>query len=705
MSDGEFGARDRVLAATSLSLGTFVAFKLISLFVAPLNLVLSLFLVAHPLGVLIGARWFDAPEARRRALQGYFLVTCLTLLALSLLRYVAPTLEPPWLSRGFPLAALGGVVAAAGLVLAPFALWSGVIEYLLLSQGRARPSGYGGAYGVVLGGAVLGLALGYALLPWLGALGLYLLVVAMASQVAFPRLGTRVALGFVLLALTSAALGLDPRFVAALSPAWPHTARALLDQGARLGRAEWNAHAYTQMIEDESTSYGAYDNLVYWTVPLAEGKPLSEDDVVFAALPKNARLAIVGVGGGRQVQSALRARPDLEIDAFEINQTVVSYFLRERPEANRRAFLGPRVHALAVEGRAGVLASPRAYDGIYLPEVGTVLGYYRAQALDLNFIHTEQAYRDYLARLAPGGVLATAFASYADPDLQMSRRTLTTLVRLGLVARGFESADYRIVVATRPADAQALDASVAVAAARGLRELGPSSGEPLPSDDLGASWVTVYTPRRTLSHWGLVSGALSVGLVVAVVLALGGRQRRRAAGAPGQTLRLAIAAGLGAAFVVLENAAILQLARALFSLADAVILGSMAFLSAAAVGARFAERIAARGLLAVGGAAAAFATAVLLSPQPLVVFSSALLLACISGALLPLLLDSARDGALPSIYACDSAGAIVGVVLAWFVPLLFGMRVFCLVAVAGYALLGMGTLAASRTSSRRTAAS
>ncbi len=48
----------------SASLTLFVAFKLLSLFVIPAHLVLGMFLCVHPLGVLVGGRWFRRSVTR-----------------------------------------------------------------------------------------------------------------------------------------------------------------------------------------------------------------------------------------------------------------------------------------------------------------------------------------------------------------------------------------------------------------------------------------------------------------------------------------------------------------------------------------------------------------------------------------------------------------------------------------------------------------
>jgi hypothetical protein len=522
-------------------------------------------------------------------------------------------------------------------------------------------------------------------------LGLVGVCLSLAGIACFQKLRLVVSAALVVATALAIATQADSRFVLALSPGGPHSARAAIERGGTLASAVWDPHGYTQIIETPDLTSGAYDNLVYWTVSPKDTVPRAADGLAYAAFPEKAAVAIVGVGGGAQVKDALRMRDDLRIDAFEINRSVVDYFAAH-PESNGRAFASPSVQALAEEGRAGV--GRREYDAIYLPEAGTALGYYRALALDLNFIHTEDAYRSYLARLRPGGVLAAAFAEWSDPERKLTRQLLTSLGRLGLDARGFDDGHYRVVIATRPGDGAVLERVALLARRAGIEEF-RGDGAPLPSDDFGASQIVIYDSPERLRRTFSVALAVAVVLVMLVVVALARRRPRVA------LVGNALAAGVGAAFVLLENTAILLLARVLFSLADAVILGSLAFLAAAVAGARVSEwfhanpRIA---LVLVGLAVLGF-VGCLWWGSPLVGFAGSLLVAVIAGTLLPMLFSTQSTNA-PALFACDSAGALLGVVVAFFVPLCFGIGVHGGVAALAYLVLGCAVLATARNGSR-----
>jgi hypothetical protein len=55
---------------------------------------------------------------------------------------------------------------------------------------------------------------------------------------------------------------------------------------------------------------------------------------------------------------------------------------------------------------------------------------------------------------------------------------------------------------------------------------------------------------------------------------------------------------------------------------------------------------------------------------------------------------------MPVLFACDSGGALLGVVLAFFVPLLFGIRALGLLAAVAYLVLGCVVMLTSTNDSR-----
>lgn len=694
-----------VLAIVSIALVTFVLFKLLSLFVAPANVILSFIVVGHPVGVLVGARFYEGRHDA--ALRHFFVVICWSVLASTLLRSFAPALEPPWLSGGYPLGDLAQLLATSAVAFAPLFVGSGVVEYLVLSRTRERTGSAGRAYAVLLGGTLIGLVLGYALLARSGVLGLLSLAVASAAAATLERRGRAFALGLGALGCaTSAALPrLDDAFVVAISPGGPHTARGMLDEGAVLREAAWDRQSYTQILSTADQTLGAYDDLVYWNVRRELAlDPTSLDDLVYRVLPEASRVAVIGVGGGRQIQQALALERGLRVDGFEINETVVRHYLAS-PDDNGGAFVAGGVRIFAQDGRRGVLER-EPYDCIYLPEAGTVLGYYRTLAVDLNFLHTADAYRAYVSRLGERGLLASAFASYADPNNYVSRRVAASLRAMGLSVRAFATPRWALVLGTLPGPGEAmLRAADELARTRGVAPLAMDpqpAGAALPGDDTGLNLVLALASRAKLEAVFVRAGA---AVLVACALAWLGMMRALGRGAarpprpPRAGASLLAAMGLGSSYLLVENAVILNIARRLWNMADAVIVGSAAFLACAVGGAFAAHRLRGRpaaspvqlGLLALAGALVLGS-----APEGAAVLAGCLLLGVASGSFFPLLLDAAGPRLTPYVYASDGLGALLGTVVVFFVPLLSGIRTLSHVAAIACVVVGGSVLLLGR---------
>lgn len=684
-----------------IALVTFVLFKVLSLFVAPANVILCLLAIGHPAGVLVGALRYEGRfEA---ALQRFFVVACGSVLALAALRWVTPALVPPWISGGYPLGSVTRLLAVCGAAFMPLFVGSGVVEYMVLQRCRARTGSAGRAYGVLLGGTLAGLVVGFLLLRAAGAAGLLALamgVLAAATMKGRRAVGTALGTGALACAACAVFPGIDAAFIAGVAPGGRFTARGALDEGATLVTASWDRQSYTQVLATGDRTLGAYDNLVYWDVARhVERKKDSKDDLVFRVLPRESHVAIIGVGGGRQLHQALASDMGLAVDGFEINETIVQHY-KASPGDNGGAFVAPGVRLFAQDGRRGVLEHG-PYDCVYLPEAGTVLGYYRTLAIDLNFLHTADAYRGYSSQLREGGLLASAFASWADPHNYVTRRVAASFRGMGLAVRAFATPEWAVVLGTRPGAGEAmLLRAEEIAREQGipaLREDDPS-GAALPGDDAGLNLILALTSRGQIRGAFLGSAAL-VGLACAAAwIALVRTARRRAAEARAGT-PLLLAMGLGASFLVVENAVILNLARRLWNMADAVILGSAAFLVCAVIGAATAHALAGRrgataarlSLLGLGAS-----LIVVSPPESGLVLAGALVLGVSSGSFFPLLLDARGPGLTPYVYAADGLGALFGTLVVFFVPLLFGIGVLSVVAAATCAVVGGGVVLSAR---------
>lgn len=147
-----------------------------------------------------------------------------------------------------------------------------------------------------------------------------------------------------------------------------------------------------------------------------------------------ARVAVIGGGGGRDILSGLLARAE-HIDAVELNPAVVETISTRFKEFSGDVYHAPKVHAIVSEGRSYLTRSAGGYDLIQISLIdswaATSAGAY---ALSENNLYTVEAYRLYLDKLAPDGVISTSRWILGENGLELSR--LLFLNQRALAERG-----------------------------------------------------------------------------------------------------------------------------------------------------------------------------------------------------------------------------------------------------------------------------
>lgn len=707
MSESRVRFSQLLPAAFAVSLGSFLAFKVMAFYVMPVSLLLGVLLACHPLGVLLAARDRNQDPRRPARLLGW--VLCLTALGfLFIPRLMGDSFDLP--RKTGSGGALAIYLISTGLVLAPFFTASGAVEYAVL---RAAADDHGDrrhrAYAALLCTTLLGVLIGYALLPIVGVLSIFGIALGCALFAGGGR-GAAIAVACLTLSLapiSAVSPGIDAAVVRAITPRSDNTATAAIARGDYLLLSGWGKYAYVDLLAHKGPAggvSGAYNGSMYWStgsrVEVLTGDrqyPLDATVIelldlsrAYQPLDTPPRFAIIGAGGGKQVQVALAEGAKLAIDAYELEPRVIDYFTRINPAANDGVYLRPLVRALAREGRAGVRASG-PYDAIYLADAGNFFNYYRTALDFVFFLHTREAYRDYQQALSSRGFVAALVMN--NLDFGVTQRIVNVLSSLGMASAITASPQFTLVVAA-PAERFALiEARLAsITARRGLptphRGVSETSMEnPVPTDDRGSVYLFSLYPLRTLRQF--VGGtAIAIGFTA---LALVMRARRRPSATLDGSKRLQLL-WLGVNFVFLENAFITQLARITLNVSDAVIIGTALFLLAAAVGAAFADR-----LLRHRGSGVAvvlalslgcFAAVKLNAPTPYLLAVELALFGA-SGALFPSVLRSCTAEETPPAFAIDSIGAALGTCLLFFVPALYGVTAMILASFASTAAIGV----------------
>ncbi len=171
------------------------------------------------------------------------------------------------------------------------------------------------------------------------------------------------------------------------------------------------------------------------------------------------KVLVIGPGAGVDVIVA-RLHGARDVTAVEVNPLVARDVMSSEPflSFSGRLYQQPGVRLVVDEGRSFLRRSRERYDLV----LGTMVDTWAATAagafaLTENNLYTRQAFRDYLERLAPGGVLSLTRWYQTPPD-QLLR--LVSLGRVALGERGVKDArQHFIVVRGKPEGGQPLATS------------------------------------------------------------------------------------------------------------------------------------------------------------------------------------------------------------------------------------------------------
>jgi predicted membrane-bound spermidine synthase len=158
------------------------------------------------------------------------------------------------------------------------------------------------------------------------------------------------------------------------------------------------------------------------------------------------KVLIIGPGAGVDLIVA-RLHGARDVTAVEVNPLVARDVMSSEPflSFSGRLYEQPGVRLVVDEGRSFLRRSRERYDLV----LGTMVDTWAATAagafaLTENNLYTQQAFSDYLERLAPGGVLSLTRWYQTPPD-QLLR--IVSLGRVALAARGVaDPAQHFIVV-------------------------------------------------------------------------------------------------------------------------------------------------------------------------------------------------------------------------------------------------------------------
>lgn len=411
--------------------------------------------------VFLGGARFHGAAARRR------LAPLALAFAVAIAGGHVVSLHLPFPSfEGITLAAFAQLALAAVVLGVPFLL-SGVVVTIALTRAGGL---VGRLYAADLLGAAAGCLLIIPLLDHRDISSAAFLAAAAAAAAAwcFTRFATagpgRASAAVALLLVVAGLVNAPPRRGVGIV-----AAKGLRLPLAAIDQARWNSHSYVVALRPAAQPpfyWGAGEGAVRTPVTSAammidgaagtvvtawDGDPASLDwvraDLTY--LPYHLRggdVAIVGVGGGRDVLAALSAHAT-SITAVEINRIFLD--LLEGPYRDfARLAERPDVDLVHDEGRSYLTRTGRRFDVIQMSLVDTWAATSAgAFSLSENGLYTLEAWRVFLSALKPDGILSVS--RWFNPAAVSEANRLLALGVAALLARGVAAPADHLVLAAR----------------------------------------------------------------------------------------------------------------------------------------------------------------------------------------------------------------------------------------------------------------
>lgn len=158
----------------------------------------------------------------------------------------------------------------------------------------------------------------------------------------------------------------------------------------------------------------------------------------------DADVLVVGVGGGRDVLSALVFK-QASVLGVEINRNIIDLFVERFGELTGHIDQYPNVRIVTDEARSFITRSPERFDIIQVSLIDTWAATASgAFVLSENSLYTVEAWELFLDRLQPGGILSFSRWYLRDQPYEMYR--LTSLATEALLKSGVDNPREHIVI-------------------------------------------------------------------------------------------------------------------------------------------------------------------------------------------------------------------------------------------------------------------
>ena len=680
---------------------TVILFRLLSFFIMP-SLFFDLLFIGFPIGALVGFYLFKTKISSLSKslwlLQLAMLFSVGTMFICKQYDYLRAHLFDIELTQLF----LQIVIFTVFFL--PFFVAYGLSEYIGYQIGRRVVKGkMYVVYALYLFGAALGYLFAEFFFTPLGIVPMMIIPFLCVALAALLLKSSRFPLILVECALLLGLVfvpGLDSTFLKLYKGDSFQSTQYFEQYGYEIIHQEWGKYGLVEIMEARSgvENYaGFYNDIFQWDYSPEYGYAQHGMGMIPLDISaEDAKIVIIGSGGGRQVQYAKKTKKDLDLLAIELEPGVLDAVQHDLAEQFNSVYDGPNVKLVNAEARGYIENLEERFDLIYLPSVG---GYPQMMLEPGNMIRTIDAFETLASKLTDDGILAVWYPIGLDPKQILTEQYMRTFesenINLNVVA--YSTDEEILILGSKNAESLPLTDEVQKFFTYGYEHKTPLSPNIMKRPQpIEKTWGTdVFKPitdnqpflAGNVQHIFSLEQVGRLFLMVAGLLvlfsglllfALRGKKDSNIPGKTfGQTLWISLL--VGANFLIVEHYLILMLFKKTFVYHNALVLGAIGFLIVSGLGSTFitAKR---RPLLQL--IAGITMLLLLFLHNDLPVWASLLLLApasFVTGSFFPVLFEAAAKKPLV-VFAADAIGAALGLLVSFFVPIVFGFSLFFVVS-------------------------
>jgi len=682
---------------------TVILFRLLSFFIMP-SLFFDLLFIGFPIGALVAFHLFKINICSFTKslwiLQLTMLFSVGTMFICKQYDYLRAHLFDIELTQLF----IQIVIFTAFFL--PFFIAYGLSEYIGYQIGRKVVKGkMYVVYALYLFGAALGYLFAEFFFTTLGIIPMMIipfLCVAIATHLLKPKWSPLIVLECVILLGLVFVPHMDSAFLKLYKGDSFQSTRYYEEFGYEIIHQEWGKYGLVEIMKSTvnvENYAGFYNDIFQWDYSPEYGYAQHGMGMIPIDIsPEGAKIAIIGSGGGRQVQYAKTTKEDIDILAIELEPGVLSAVQKDLAEQFNKVYDGSNVNLVNAEARGYMENLDERFDLIYLPSVG---GYPQMMLEPGNMIRTIDAFETLASKLAQNGILAVWYPIGLDPKQILTEQYMRTFEseNINLKVTAYRTDDEILILGSKNTESMPTIADVQKFFTYGYAHKTPlfpnvlrrpeliektwGSGEFKPITDnqpfLAGNVQHIFSLEQVGRLFLMVAGLLVIFSVVLMVILRGNRNSNIPGKTYGQTLWISLL--VGANFLVVEHYLILMLFKKIYVYHNALVLGAIGFLIVSGLGSTFITSKRRPSLQLIGGLSMLI---MLLLHNDLPLWAGLLLLtpaAFVTGSFFPVLFEAASKKPLV-VFAADAIGAAIGLLISFFIPIVFGFDWFFVAGTA-----------------------